>query len=885
MKNKKFLLILLTILTTFSLSAQRNCGSMEVLEQQLAEDPKRAGNLEAIEQHLLNLDANGTREVAGVVTIPVVVHVIYNNNTENISDAQILSQIQVLNDDFRRLNADADDVWSQAADSEIEFCMAASDPSGNPTDGILRVPTSTTAFGTNDAMKSSSSGGSDAWPASDYLNMWVCDISGGILGYAQFPGGSPSTDGVVIDYQYFGTIGTASAPFDAGRTATHEVGHWMNLRHIWGDGGCNVDDFVGDTPSSNGANYGCDLGTEACGSVDMVQNYMDYSDDACMNLYTEGQKNRMRALFESGGYRSSLLNSSACGAVVAPTCEDGIQNGYETGVDCGGPSCEPCVCDGVDVTVTINLDNYPEETSWQITDAGTVVASGGTYGSSPDGSTIAIAQCLPDGCYNFTIFDSYGDGLCCGYGNGDYSVTDSEGNVLASGASFGSSESSNFCVSGSNPEPTCDDGIQNGDETDIDCGGSCVACATCDDGIQNGDETDIDCGGSCSACATCDDGIQNGDETDIDCGGSCAACATCNDGIQNGDETDIDCGGSCAACATCNDGIQNGDETDIDCGGSCAACDTCDDGIQNGDETDIDCGGSCVACATCDDGIQNGDETDIDCGGSNCEPCETGPCTYGTVDVASFESGWGIWNDGGSDCRRARQDRSYANGTYCVRLRDNTSSSVTYTDVLSLAGFEELTVNFRFIASSMENGEDFFLEVSTNGGASFESFANYARGTDFNNNTVYNEEVVIPGPFSASTVVRFRCDASGNNDKIYIDDIEITGCVEGGRWGDPLVESSFVETESVEIMPFGSAVLYPNPTSESIQLDYELARDMEVEYGVMDMQGRVLVQERKTASAGEQTWKLRVNDWSQGTYIMYIQSMDGRLTKRFMIQR
>ena len=909
MKNKKFLLILLTILTTFSLSAQRNCGSMEVLEQQLAEDPKRAANLEAIEQHLLNLDANGTREVAGVVTIPVVVHVIYNNNTENISDAQILSQIQVLNDDFRRLNADADDVWSQAADSEIEFCMAASDPSGNPTDGILRVPTSTTAFGTNDAMKSSSSGGSDAWPASDYLNMWVCDISGGILGYAQFPGGSPSTDGVVIDYQYFGTIGTASAPFDAGRTATHEVGHWMNLRHIWGDGGCNVDDFVGDTPSSNGANYGCDLGTEACGSVDMVQNYMDYSDDACMNLYTEGQKNRMRALFESGGYRSSLLNSSACGAVVAPTCEDGIQNGYETGVDCGGPSCEPCVCDGVDVTVTINLDNYPEETSWQITDAGTVVASGGTYGSSPDGSTIAIAQCLPDGCYNFTIFDSYGDGLCCGYGNGDYSVTDSEGNVLASGASFGSSESSNFCVSGSNPEPTCDDGIQNGDETDIDCGGSCAACATCDDGIQNGDETDIDCGGSCAACATCDDGIQNGDETDIDCGGSCAACATCNDGIQNGDETDIDCGGSCAACATCNDGIQNGDETDIDCGGSCGACDTCDDGIQNGDETDIDCGGSCVACATCDDGIQNGDETDIDCGGScvacatcddgiqngdetdidcggsNCEPCETGPCTYGTVDVASFESGWGIWNDGGSDCRRARQDRSYANGTYCVRLRDNTSSSVTYTDVLSLAGFEELTVNFRFIASSMENGEDFFLEVSTNGGASFESFANYARGTDFNNNTVYNEEVVIPGPFSASTVVRFRCDASGNNDKIYIDDIEITGCVEGGRWGDPLVESSFVETESVEIMPFGSAVLYPNPTSESIQLDYELARDMEVEYGVMDMQGRVLVQERKTASAGEQTWKLRVNDWSQGTYIMYIQSMDGRLTKRFMIQR
>ena len=156
-----------------------------------------------------------------------------------------------MNEDFRRTNADADETWTQAADSEIEFCMASSDPQGNATNGIVRTSTTVSAFGTNDAMKSSSSGGADAWPAGDYLNVWVCDISGGIWGYAQLPGGAASTDGMVIDYQYFGTTGTASAPFDLGRTATHEVGHWLNLRHIWGDGNCNANDFVTDMPSSD----------------------------------------------------------------------------------------------------------------------------------------------------------------------------------------------------------------------------------------------------------------------------------------------------------------------------------------------------------------------------------------------------------------------------------------------------------------------------------------------------------------------------------------------------------------------------------------------------------------------------------------------------------
>jgi len=842
-------------------TAQRNCGSMDVLELQLEEDPKRAFMMDQIETHLLNIENTGVREVNGVVNIPVVVHVIYNNSTENISDAQVLSQINVLNEDFRRTNPDADDTWSQATDSEIEFCMATSDPLGNATSGIVRTSTSVSAFGTNDQMKFASSGGADAWPASDYLNIWVCDISGGILGYAQFPGGSATTDGIVIDYQYFGTIGTASAPFDLGRTATHEVGHWLNLRHIWGDGGCNVDDFVSDTPASNSANYGCALGNSACGSVDMVQNYMDYSDDACMNLFTLGQRNRMRALFESGGYRSSLLNSSACGDVVAPTCDDGLQNGDEEGIDCGGSNCEPCICEGVEVTMTLNFDNYPSETSWQITGGGTVFASGGTYGSQPQMSTLNITECLPEGCYTVTVFDSYGDGLCCSYGEGSYFVTDEYGNELASGASFSSSSSGNFCVTIDNgPNPTCDDGIQNGDETGIDCGGSCAACATCDDGILNGDETGVDCGGSCAACATCDDGILNGDETGIDCGGSCAACATCDDGILNGDETGIDCGGSCAACATC------------------------DDGILNGDETGVDCGGSCAACATCDDGILNGDETGIDCGGPDCEPCQTGPCSYGDIDVENFESGWGIWNSGGSDCRRNRRDRNFANGTYCVRLRDNSSTSVTYTDDLDLSGYEELTVGFGFIANSMENGEDFVLEYSTNGGNQFTTVATYIRGVNFSNGPSYSDEVVIPGPFSSSTVIQFRCDASANNDKIYLDDIAISGCTSGGRWSapvTPLTEADLLATPS----PFGMLNLYPNPASDAIQLDFVLYEDTQFEWMITDMQGRVLTNALGEGLRGEQQLHIEVSGWPEGTYLLFLRSTNGAHTKRFMIQR
>ena len=159
----------------------------------------------------------------------------------------------------------------------------------------------------NDNIKFNSQGGSDVISPENYLNIWVGNIGGGILGYAQFPGGSNSTDGVVIDTDYFGTNGTATSPFDKGRTGTHEVGHWLNLRHIWGDGRCNRDDFVSDTPKSDRPNYGCpNYPTNHCRSADMTMNYMDYTNDACMQMFSNGQKDRMRALFVEGGPRASF---------------------------------------------------------------------------------------------------------------------------------------------------------------------------------------------------------------------------------------------------------------------------------------------------------------------------------------------------------------------------------------------------------------------------------------------------------------------------------------------------------------------------------------------------------------------------------------------------
>ncbi|MFN5355069.1 MAG: fibronectin type III domain-containing protein [Bacteroidota bacterium] len=305
----------------------RGCGTMDHLHTMQQQDPTVKTRLEQVEREsetwIQNQSSNQRSTV--VITIPVVVHVVYNTVAENVSDAQIQSQINILNQDFRKLNTDINLVPGAfaglAADCEIQFCLAQRDPSGNASTGIVRRSSTVTSFSSNDNMKFTSSGGSDAWPYTSYLNMWVCDLGSGLLGYATFPGTATSTDGVVMDYAAFGNIGSAAAPFNKGRTATHEIGHWLNLRHIWGDANCG-NDQVTDTPTQQTSNYGCPTFPKVTCSNgpngDMFMNYMDYTDDACMYMFTTGQKTRMVSSLNSSP-RSSLLSSLGC-VPPGPSC-------------------------------------------------------------------------------------------------------------------------------------------------------------------------------------------------------------------------------------------------------------------------------------------------------------------------------------------------------------------------------------------------------------------------------------------------------------------------------------------------------------------------------------------------------------------------------------
>lgn len=282
--------------------ASRTCASDEVLKLQLSENPNLASKMADIEAHAQNFEKMQGKLVNGTIVIPVVVNVLYKTAAENISLAQIQSQIDVLNKDFNAQNADFSQVpalfSNVKANVGIKFELET----------VNRKQTTKTSWGTNDAMKKST--GILPTSPTTKLNLWVCTIGSGILGYAQFPGGSSATDGVVIDSRYFGNTGTATYPFNLGRTATHEVGHWMNLRHIWGDGGGCLTDYVNDTPYHNAPNYGVPAyphySTCSGSPVEMTMNYMDYSDDRGLYMFSEGQKSRMLSIFSPGGARYSF---------------------------------------------------------------------------------------------------------------------------------------------------------------------------------------------------------------------------------------------------------------------------------------------------------------------------------------------------------------------------------------------------------------------------------------------------------------------------------------------------------------------------------------------------------------------------------------------------
>jgi len=305
-------------LTGKSSSAFEKCVSMKNLEYRLAKNSGLAKKMYDIEYNTrkaIALKANakgkpgsgggggGTTPTIyeGTITIPVVINIIEQFSGQ-VTQSQITSQIRILNEDFQNNNSNTSNVPTAfaglVADVDVTFILGT----------VNRIVNSKASWGTNDAMKSPSQGGIAPTDPANNLNLWVCEIGGGILGYAQFPGGADATDGVVIGTDFFGET-AAGGIYGKGRTATHEVGHWLNLRHIWGDGRCNRDDFVADTPTSDSPNYNCPAyPTVNCRSADMTMNYMDYVQDDCMYMFTAGQNDRMRALFVAGGPKEGFVN-------------------------------------------------------------------------------------------------------------------------------------------------------------------------------------------------------------------------------------------------------------------------------------------------------------------------------------------------------------------------------------------------------------------------------------------------------------------------------------------------------------------------------------------------------------------------------------------------
>ncbi len=370
LKMKKILLFTFSFFFSFSfVSAQKKeCGTMEYLEYLKTQDPQLENKMLQNEQALQNwIQTNAASKSAKsvIISIPVVVHVVYKNPMENISTAQVLSAIDIINKDYRRLNADTAAtplIFSAiAADCKIEFCLATVDPNGNSTSGITRTSTTVTGFdpGTsngvnysNDLVKYTSTGGIDAWNTSQYLNIWICDLDQ-LNGYATYPGSPASADGVVVDHTRFGNIGTAAGTNFTIKTASHEIGHWLSLKHIWGDvigqtSNCG-DDYCNDTPTESSSTFGCPTFPyntyNACNSGangEMFMNFMDYTD--CRNIFTQDQKTRMIAAINT--FRPYFL-TTACQQGVVYGCTDPLACNYSplatVNVDCNYTSCAGCM--------------------------------------------------------------------------------------------------------------------------------------------------------------------------------------------------------------------------------------------------------------------------------------------------------------------------------------------------------------------------------------------------------------------------------------------------------------------------------------------------------------------------------------------------------------
>ena len=530
---------------------QVQCASNILHERMMLEEEDYRERYEEMEHLIETSPLSEEAQRMNVFTIPVVVHIFHTGQPigtgVNISDEQVMSAITGLNEDYRRIPGS--NGFGSGVDVEMQFCLASRDPQGNPTNGIIRVDASGVPLYSNEGISVGQGSGCDEtdlkdlsrWDRDSYYNIWIVneiddnDGGSGIQGFAYFPSSSVSRDGAVILYNAFGTVGNLKSYTNLNRTVTHEVGHGFSLYHTFQGNSCTESncesqgDRVCDTPPTI-TSTSCN--SPACSGTQLVENYMDYTNEDCMDMFTQGQKTRMRDALMT--QRSSLLTSLgctppnawdagitaihspmgySCSSSIAPVVElknfgsntitsvaikyrvdnGALQtytysgnlpssqsvtvnlpalttssgahtlevftqspNGQTDGFQSNDTNSKNfSVVEGNTVTVSIQVDNYGNETTWEVINASDqVVANGGPYPTDMYGTTFEQDFCLPAGCYDFVIYDSYGDGLCCGGGFGGYEVTDEQGNVLAEFITdFTTIETSPFCITAAAGSP------------------------------------------------------------------------------------------------------------------------------------------------------------------------------------------------------------------------------------------------------------------------------------------------------------------------------------------------------------------------------------------------------------------------------------------------
>ena len=328
----KYLAVLFFIVTGFQLFGQKKCSVEEYVNKQKGENVSLKDNLEQVElftQERTNSPGTAQRVngIPEIIKVPVVFHILYQNREQNISLETLDLLISALNRDLNKRNSDTSNIpsvfKSLAVSMGFEFKIATTDPHGKATNGVIRKYTPVGYWLSDDKMKFNASYGDDAWDSKSYLNVWICNMKD-VLGYSTLPGMDPKKDGIVLSFDDIIRARGTSPTINDYRTIVHEVGHWLNLYHIWGEGYCG-DDKVEDTPKQGSYTPGCPNGIRVtCGNGpvgDMYMNFMDFTDDVCMNMFTKGQRKRARVLFEAGGPRNSILYSKGLNVPLIPYIE------------------------------------------------------------------------------------------------------------------------------------------------------------------------------------------------------------------------------------------------------------------------------------------------------------------------------------------------------------------------------------------------------------------------------------------------------------------------------------------------------------------------------------------------------------------------------------